>query len=78
MVDNQCTDNTSAVAKRYGCRVVIEPIRQISRARNTGAKAAKGANLIFVDADTIVPSDTFTQKPLMLFRKVILYVVERD
>ena len=61
VVDNQCTDNTSAVAKRYGCRVVIEPIRQISRARNTGAKAAKGESLIFVDADTIVPSETFTQ-----------------
>lgn len=61
VVDNQSTDNTVAVAHKYGCRVVQEPIRQISRARNTGAKAALGANLVFVDADTIVPSETFAK-----------------
>lgn len=61
VVDNQCTDNTSLVAERFGCRIIEEPVRQISKARNTGAKAAKGTYLIFVDADTIVPPSTFSQ-----------------
>ncbi len=61
VVDNQCTDTTPEVAERFGCRVVQEPVRQISKVRNTGAGAAHGTYLIFVDADTIVPSSTFRQ-----------------
>jgi glycosyltransferase involved in cell wall biosynthesis len=34
--------------------VVFEATNQISRARNTGARRARGRYLIFVDADTIV------------------------
>ena len=39
-----------------GARVVFEPVNQISRARNTGARAARGRLLVFVDADTLVPA----------------------
>jgi glycosyltransferase involved in cell wall biosynthesis len=35
--------------------VVFEPVNQISRARNAGARAARGRFLVFVDADTDVP-----------------------
>lgn len=35
-----------------GARVVFEPINQIARARNTGARAATGEWLVFVDADS--------------------------
>ncbi len=38
-----------------GARVVREPVRQIARARNAGAAAARGRYLVFVDADTVVP-----------------------
>jgi len=34
--------------------VVFEPINQISRARNRGAKEAQGKYLIFIDADTLL------------------------
>jgi hypothetical protein len=52
VVDNNSTDNTAQIAKSFGATVVFEPINQISRARNCGAKAAKGKYLIFLDADT--------------------------
>jgi glycosyltransferase involved in cell wall biosynthesis len=50
--DNNSTDRTSAIAVSAGAKVIFEPINQIGRARNTGAKAAKGGWLIFVDADS--------------------------
>jgi len=55
VVDNNSSDNTSEIAKNMGVNVVFEAINQISRARNVGAKNAKGRYFIFVDADTIVP-----------------------
>jgi glycosyltransferase involved in cell wall biosynthesis len=51
VVDNNSTDTTPEVARSAGATVVFEPINQISRARNTGARAATGDWLIFVDAD---------------------------
>ena len=53
--DNNSTDDTAAVALAKGARVVFEPVNQISRARNTGAKAASGEWLLFIDADTYPP-----------------------
>ena len=50
--DNNSTDGTAAIARAAGARVVFEPINQISRARNTGAAAATGTWLVFVDADS--------------------------
>ena len=50
--DNNSTDRTADFARAAGARVVFEPVNQISRARNTGAAAATGDWLIFVDADS--------------------------
>lgn len=50
--DNNSTDRTAAVAAACGATVVHEPVNQIARARNTGAAAASGDWLIFVDADS--------------------------
>lgn len=52
--DNNSTDLTAERAREAGTRVVFEPVNQISRARNAGARAARGRFLVFVDADTIV------------------------
>lgn len=54
VVDNNSTDNTAELAKQAGAKVVFEPINQIGRARNTGAKAASGDWLLFVDADSLL------------------------
>ena len=50
--DNNSTDRTADLAGEAGARVVFEPLNQIARARNTGAAAATGDWLIFVDADS--------------------------
>jgi glycosyltransferase involved in cell wall biosynthesis len=54
--DNNSSDGTAEVARAADARVVFEPVNQISRARNTGARAARGRYLVFVDADTDVPA----------------------
>lgn len=55
VTDNNSTDRTAEIASNAGALVVFEPVNQISRARNSGAKQAKGHYLLFVDADTVIP-----------------------
>jgi glycosyltransferase involved in cell wall biosynthesis len=52
VVDNNSNDRTADIARAMGAVVVREPINQIARARNAGARAARGRDLIFLDADT--------------------------
>lgn len=57
--DNNSTDRTAELARDGGARVVFEPINQIGRARNTGAAAATGDWLLFVDADSSPSPELF-------------------
>ncbi len=50
--DNNSTDKTAEIASSLGAKVVFEQVNQIARARNSGAKAASGDWLIFIDADS--------------------------
>lgn len=52
VADNDSSDATAAIAAAAGASVVHEPVRQIARARNAGARDARGDWLLFVDADT--------------------------
>lgn len=52
VVDNNSSDDTGGLARKAGVTVVFESHNQISRARNAGARAARGRYLVFVDADT--------------------------
>lgn len=55
--DSQSTDRTERIARRLADRFVTTPQRGIWIGRNTGAKVAKGNVLVFIDADTLVPSN---------------------
>jgi len=54
VVDDASTDRTALVAEEHGAKVVSVDHRQIAATRNSGARAATGEMLFFVDADTIV------------------------
>ena len=58
VTNNMSTDQTGCVAEQRGCRVLCEPRRIISAVRNTGAAAARGDVLLFVDADSRIHRDT--------------------
>jgi glycosyltransferase involved in cell wall biosynthesis len=59
--DNNSTDRTAEIARAAGATVVFEPVNQIARARNSGAAAATGDWLIFVDADSRPSAKLFTE-----------------
>ena len=57
--DNNSTDATAAVARAAGATVVFEPVNQIGRARDAGARVATGEWLVFIDADSTPSAELF-------------------
>jgi glycosyltransferase involved in cell wall biosynthesis len=54
VVDDASTDATAAIAREHNATVVPVNHRQIAATRNSGARAARGEPLFFVDADTTI------------------------
>ena len=57
VVDNGSDDETAAIARRAGVRVVSEPVRGVCAARQAGTLAAGGEIIVSTDADTVHPPD---------------------
>ena len=51
VVDNGSVDESAAVARRHGARVLVVGQGSVARLRNEGARQASGEMLAFVDAD---------------------------
>ena len=70
VVDNNSTDNTAKMAKKYGARVLYEPQKGVCSARQAGSLLARGDIIVSTDADCIFPSNwlkninqTFQENP---------------
>ena len=61
VADDGSTDSTADIAGARGCRTVRVEARRIAGARNAGAGAADGDVLAFVDADSQIHPDTFSE-----------------
>lgn len=61
VVDNDSSDSTSAVARRFGARVVSQPVHGIWPAASAGYDAASSDIIARLDADS-VPGDDWVEK----------------
>jgi len=66
IADNNSKDKTISIAKKFRCKIVKGGFP--SKARNSGAKYAKGYYLLFLDADVILP-ENFLQQIIHEFEK---------
>ncbi len=72
VVDNNSTDKSVEICRKFDVVIVEEKVHNIARVRNTGAKYATGDVLCFLDADSEVGSNIFLLiKERMLSNKYI-------
>ncbi len=60
VVDNNSTDKSMEICKKFDVKIVTEEIHNIAKVRNTGAKHSTGDVLCFLDADSKVTSNIFS------------------
>jgi glycosyltransferase involved in cell wall biosynthesis len=70
--DNASTDDTAAIARAHGCRVVSSTVRRIGAVRNAGAAVASGEILAFIDADSQIHPDTFNELARFMARRDVI------
>lgn len=56
IVDSHSQDRTVDIAKRHGARILMQPRNGNGLAKTAGAKEAKNEIIVFIDADTMVPT----------------------
>ncbi len=74
VVDGGSTDNTAALAKKHGAKVIIVSHRGIGFARQQGLKKATRDIIAFTDADTVVPQDWLVKIEETLSRPTVVGV----
>jgi glycosyltransferase involved in cell wall biosynthesis len=74
VVDDGSTDGTGALAEELGARVIRQPNRGISAARNAGIRSASGAWIALLDADDLwMPEKLERQVALIQSETVLVY-----
>ncbi|MCS6956325.1 MAG: glycosyltransferase family 2 protein [Patescibacteria group bacterium] len=79
VVDNNCTDKTIKIAKKYQKKLPLKIIREkkqgIAYSRNTGFNKAKGEIVVKFDADSIIPPQWIkeTKKTFEKNKKIAAY-----
>src|SRR5205807_5036780 len=68
VVDNNSIDATAEIPRNLGARVLFEPLNQIARPRNAGARVATGDWFLLFDPHTHVRAGTLAEM-LTLDRK---------
>ncbi len=66
VVCNRCTDNTAAVAKELGAKVLYNDERCIGSIRNTGIFAASGDIVVTIDCDNRMTRGTLKEIAVIL------------
>lgn len=69
VVDNASTDDSAAVAREFGARVVTEPVVGVPAAAATGYDAAVGSVIARLDADSLPSADWVWQVATALERR---------
>jgi glycosyltransferase involved in cell wall biosynthesis len=57
VVDSESTDDTAKIARKNGATIIIHPFKDFSNQREVGLKHAKGAWILYIDADERVPAE---------------------
>jgi len=62
VVDNGSTDTTNHIASSFlNVRVISEPQRSLTRARQRGFLASRGSFIVNIDADVLIPEQWFSR-----------------
>jgi glycosyltransferase involved in cell wall biosynthesis len=78
VVDDGSTDEAAAVAELLHARVIRQPNRGVSAARNAGLAAASGEMVVFLDADDVLlPAALAAEAAALAARPLLTAVVTR-
>lgn len=67
LVDDDSTDNTIELAKKYNVKIFRSGFKNCERAKSIGIKKSKGELILFIDADVYICSNNYIKKTVDLF-----------
>jgi len=68
VADGGSTDKTITIAKKYGAKIISNPLKTAEAGKATGLKNASGEYIAFIDSDNILPSKKWLETMLLPFK----------